>query len=663
MGLLDGCEVFTIDDLSKGLDAYGDVTETEKGHYPEADNLTLVRKVPSTVGGLTRFSTTAAPNSETIIYAVPFSLVGSATEHLVYTSAGVWYKLASDVYTQLRTGLSTAPPYLSHAPFRGRLVVANGVDAVQSWDGSLMLPVGSTLACDMSISAAGPRAASMGAWTGGINETTLVRQGTDARRLVQVGAGTANMFVSFSALNYLVGPQSGDPDFNAAAAGDALRAQVNGVAGAANITQIDFVFTTSAGNFRTLTATNFALGWNAVSIARAAAVSTGAPNWASITRFDINMITTGDATIVVDDVLMQYITNPVPVGNIVTLYNNFLLIADQTADRVRVNTSSVTQIDDFPTANFVRITGGGHSLEQADQIKAMRVYSSVVVIGKSRSIHALSGTPGNLTVDVATVESGIDGHNSMVESPFALLYIYGNRINAFRLTAREPISQPIGPLLMTTNNGGVGPGLDLATAQRHVAIRHDETHTIRWSFAEVGSATNTLQLWYDYDRNAWLSEILYAVRHYYHTLVSGAREVHVVQYDGFLRRAEVGTDFDGTAIASRLLLPWVAGPRKSPGDLPAVVHWVGAILLLDGTADVILEYRVADTPAEATGAFSTAEGSPLDANAPNAEKGLVTFGNAMGRFIQLRARTTSGTMEVHPPVFLYYRPVGGRRGP
>ena len=323
----------------------------------------------------------------------------------------------------------------------------------------------------------------------------------------------------------------------------------------------------------------------------------------------------------------------------------------------------MTQIDDFPTANFTRVTAGGYSLEQGDRITALHVYSSVVIIGKPRSIHALSGAPSSITVDVVTAETGIDGHNSVVESPYALLYVYGNAVQAFRLTGRESVSQKIAPMLMTTNQGGIGPGLDVGNAQAHCAIRHDETHTIRFSFREIGQTTNTLQVVYDWVRNAWTSELLYAVRDYHHAITSSTREIHVAQYDGFIRRADVGTTFDGTAIASRLLLPWVAGPRKTPQDLPAMVRWLGGIVLLDGNTNVIVEYRVADTPTEAGGAFSTAEGSPLSASAPDAEKGFVGFGNAVGRFIQVRLRTTSGAMEIHPPVYLYYLPITGRKGP
>ena len=658
--MFDDAEVLTIDDFTKGLDAYGSVTETEKGAYPEADNLWLQRKVLETIGGTTRFSATAAPNSETIIYAVPFTLVGSATEHLVYTSGGTWYRLASDTYTQLRTGLSTAPTYLTHAPFRSRVVLANGVDAVQGYDGTTMVPVGTKLVSNMANT---PTPG--GTWTGGTNETTTVREGTQARSIDRVGAGDTTITLTYTAVqNFLTGPQSGDPDFDALASGDTLRAQINVTAGAANITRVRFLFRTGAGaDYRTLDATGLSAGWNAVSITRNSAASTGTPNWASIASVDITLTTTGNANVIVDDVLFQYGTNPVPVGNIALVYNNFLLIGDQSADRVRASYSAVSQIDSFPSANFTRVTGGGYSLEQGDRINAMKVYSSVVVIGKPRSIHALSGAPGNITVDVATTESGIDGQNSMVESPFALLYLYGNRVNAFRLTGRGAISQKIGPVLMTANQGGLGPGLDIAAAQRHHAIRHDETHTIRWTFAEIGASTNALQLWYDWDRDAWLCEALYAARQFYHTVVGGAREVHFCAYDGFLRRADVGTDFDGTAIASRVLLPWVAGPRKRPTDLPAVVRWLGGVFLLDGNANVTVEYRVADTPTQTGGAFTEAEGSPLDADAPDAERGFVGFGNAVGRFLQARLRTASGTMELHTPVYLYYLPVTGRKGP
>ena len=137
----------------------------------------------------------------------------------------------------------------------------------------------------------------------------------------------------------------------------------------------------------------------------------------------------------------------------------------------------------------------------------------------------------------------------------------------------------------------------------------------------------------------------------------------MVQYTGYIERADQGTDFDGTAIASRLLLPWVAGPRKGPEDLPAVVRWLGGVFLLDGNVNVVVQYRVADTPTETGGAFSTAEGSPLSSSAPDAEKGFVSLGNAVGRFLQIQLSTASGQMEVHPPAYLYYIPVTGRKGP
>lgn len=659
MSLLDDVEVLTIDDFTKGLDVYGSVTETEKGAYPEADNLWMPRKILETIGGTTRFSTTAAPNSGVILYAVPFTLVGGSTEHLVYTDAGTWYRLLNDTYTQLRTGLSTTPTYLTHAPFRSRMVLANGVDAVQGYDGTTMIPVGTKLVSNMANT---PTPA--GTWTGGTNETTTVREGTQARAIDRVGAGDTTITLTYTTVqNFLTGPQSGDPDFDALASGDTLRAQINVVSGAANITRVRFLFRTGAGaDYRVLDVTGLSAGWNAASVTRNAAVATGTPNWASIASVDITLTTSGNANVIVDDVLFQYGTNPVPVGNIAVVFNNFLLLGDQSADRVRVSYSAVSQIDSFPSANFTRVTGGGHSLEQGDRINGMKVYNSVVIIGKPRSIHAFSGAPGNITVDVATTESGIDGQNSMVESPFALLYVYGNRINAFRLTGRGVVSQKIGPLLMTANQGGLGPGLDLNNAQRHYSIRHDETHTIRWTFAEIGNSTNTLQVWYDWDRDAWLCEALYAVRQFHHSIESGTRVVHFVAYDGFIRVADDGTTFDGTVIASRVLLPWVAGPRKRPTDLPAVVRWLGGVFLLDGNANVTVEYRVADTPTHTGAAFTEAEGSPLDANAPDAEAGFVGF-NTVGRFLQVRLRTTSGTMEVHTPVYLYYLPIPSRKGP
>ena len=651
MSMLDDAEVMVLEDLSKGLDTYSGNTLTEKGCYVGADNLLLTRKHPVTIGGLTRLSATAAPNSETILYSVPFTLVGSATEHLVYTSGGTWYRLAANVYTQLRTGLSTAPTYLTHAPFRSRMVLANGVDAVQGYDGTTLIPIGTKLVSNMANT---PTPA--GTWAGGTNETTTIREGTQARSIDRVGAGDTTITLTYTATqNFLTGPQSGDPDFDAAANGDTLRAQINVTAGAANITRVRFLFRTGAGaDFRTLDATGLSAGWNALSITRNSAASTGAPNWASIASLDIILTTTGNANVIVDDVLFQYGTNPVPTANIAVMYNNFLILSDQTADRVRVSYSAVNQIDSFPTANFTRINAGGYSLEVGDRVTAAKVYSSVVVIGKPRSIHALSGTPGDITVDVATTETGIDGHNSMVESPFALFYLYGNNFHAFRLTGRELIGNRIHHSL-----GSV----DLANPQYHTAMRHDESHTIRWSLRLTGQTQNTLQIVYDWNSNAWTSEVLYRVAHYFPTITSGLRELCAVRYDGFLQRVDTGTDFDGTAIASRLLLPWVAGPRRTPEDIPAVVRWLGMIVLLDGNTDVTIDYRVADVPQEMAGAFTGAEGSPLAAGTPNAEKGYVGFGNAVGRFVQARLRTTSGSMEVHPPVFFYYLPITGRRGP
>lgn len=660
MSLVDQAEVMVLEDLSKGLDTYGGVLSTQKGYYPEATNLVLTRKVPSTIRGTTRFSATAAPNLETAVYATNFTLVGGSAEKLVYTSGGTWYRLLSDAYTQLRTGLDTAPSYVSTTPFRGRVFLANGTDAIQGYDGTTMIPVGSKLACNMSNT---PTPA--GTWVGGVNETATVREGAQARSLTQVGAGTATATVTYTAAqNFQTGPQSGDTNFDEAANGDTMRAQVFVSSGAANITRVRFRFETTAGvNYRDLDATGLVAGWNAVSITRnSGGAGTGAPNWASIADLAIQLTTTGNASVIVDDVLFQYGTTPVPVGNIVIVYNNFLLVGDQSADRVRVNFSAVNQVDNFPTANFTRVTGGGYTLEQGDRITAMKVYSSVVIIGKPRSIHSLTGAPGSISVDPVTVEEGIDGHGSVVESPFALHYIYGNSIRSFRLTGRDSLSAPISPMFMTTNHGGIGPGIDVTSGQAHSAVRHDETHTLRFSFREIGESANTLQVAYDWLAKAWTSELTYPVRQYHHAIQSSVRELHFVAYDGFVRRADAGTDFDGTAIASRLDLPWIAGPRKTPSDIPTVVRWLGFHVLLDGNTTVVVEYRVADTPTQATGAFSTAEGSPVSAVTPDAETGFVSLGNAVGRFLQVRLRTTSGRMEIHPPVYFYYLPISGRKG-
>ena len=160
---------------------------------------------------------------------------------------------------------------------------------------------------------------------------------------------------------------------------------------------------------------------------------------------------------------------------------------------------------------------------------------------------------------------------------------------------------------------------------------------------------------YDYHADAWCGTYTPKVSYYTRALISGNREILCAQYDGYIRRVDVGTTFDGTAIESYITLPYLQG--ESSDKQGNVMRWIDATIYVSGTATVSVDARFADEPHEFTTASFTSYGT-IPAT-PDGDKGYVELG-VTARWIQLRLRATSLAFTVHLPIIMGYTPTDRR---
>jgi len=440
-----------------------------------------------------------------------------------------------------------------------------------------------------------------------------------------------------------------------------------GVAGAV---QLRF-FSSPPGNpaqYFTATATAaFSQGWNAVTFLRSSFTEVSSPDWHTIRTVEVVFMTTGDTFVVLDDLLQVYNNSPAP-SQLVAVYNGSALLADQviidlvegttSTDRVRIQTSDVGQINYYPPQNFIRVTGGTQSLEEVDRVSAMKVYAGIVVVGKPNSIFSLTGAPGQFTLSPFSTEIGIDSHRGMIESPRGLFFPHANTILALRLTSKDVLSQNV--------VGSLGD-LDANNEDQTVGIRNDETHTLRWSFRQVGQTENTLQLWYDYYANAWLPPITaYTVKTWFNFIdtVAGTRRLCAVRYDAHIRVCDVLDEFgtatiDGAPLTSRFRLPYKMRQAQRPNDPPLSTRWVGFTAYLRGFASgtvVGVYFRAADHPfALDTKPFAFA--GNLTTNPSTDTETFVDFPEGLvNRYIQVELRSAQGQFELLTPTMIHYVP-------
>lgn len=498
------------------------------------------------------------------------------------------------------------------------------------------------------------------AWTGGTSITTGGhRKDLLASRKL---SGVSNMFFDYTsgaaARDFLTG-LLGAPNFTTS---DWLVIWVRRTVGSGNFTTT-FRFGDNAGaayfeGAFTINPTNN--HWHEFAVRRSQLpIVAGAPVWTSIQRFTV-FLNTAANDVEYDASYFQYQQRVGARGAIVEMYNNQLVLGDLYDAKTAVRYSNVGSPDYMDAANIARFDGGRLSLGDQDHITALWTYFDELIVGKTTSAWTFSGTGTNVSISALPLTIGVQGNRAIVETPWSLHYHYDNNIFGARLTSRG---------LVSTNITDYLTPIDITQGHRTTSIRHDPTHTVRWSFRTTAATNsqNDLGLLYDYQLDAWASKYTPKIRHYTQWLNYGIkkREMLCAQYDGYFRRVDTGTDFDGTPIESYCVLGWAQPPHRTVSGVTSagvqtqriapvrmnVVQWVDFQAYLAGTAAVLIEARFADEPHEMdTAVFSTF--GTFQAT-PDGDKGYCYIGRT-SRFIQIRLRATSGSFEIDTPVLLGY---------
>ena len=398
--------------------------------------------------------------------------------------------------------------------------------------------------------------------------------------------------------------------------------------------------TSGSSNYYTMNVQSLSSGWQTVSKTKGQVGSVGNPTWETIWRVEFRVRSDVGTYVVVDDMVQKYALSP-PAGKYVELYSQQLVVGGISSDPVAIQYSDAGVIDEFPADNVARFSGGRNALEKTDQITSLRSYFDELIVGKVNSAWTFSGTGTNVSISALPLTIGIDGHNAIVETPWSLHFLFENNIFGARLTSRGIVSSNVSSLL---------EDIDGASLDKTTTIRHDRTRTIRWAFrTSAGNGSNDLGLIYDYQADAWPSRYTPKISYYTRGIIDGVREILCAQYDGYIRRVDVGTTFDGTAIESYVTLPYVQTENSNAMD--NVTRWVDWTVYLKGTADVLVEARFADEPHEFDTATFTTFGT-ITAT-PDGDKGYGYFGRT-ARWVQLRLRATAGAFEVLLPLVLGY---------
>jgi hypothetical protein len=391
----------------------------------------------------------------------------------------------------------------------------------------------------------------------------------------------------------------------------------------------------------------------------------GAPSWASIDRFTVFNDTAGNDT-EYDAAYFQYVQRVGARGAVIEMYNNQLVIGDLYDAKTALRYSNVGSPDYMDAANIARFDGGRLSLGDQDRITALWTYFDELIVGKTSSAWTFSGTGVNVSISALPLTIGIQGNRAIVETPWSLHYHYDNNIFGARLTSRG---------LVSTNITDYLTPVDVNQGHRTSSIRNDLSHTVRWSFRTTAATVdqNDLGLIYDYQLDAWVGKYTPKIRHYAQWVNYGQkkRELLCAQYDGYIRRVDTGTDFDGTPIASYVTLNWMQASKRTAAGNPSaamstgrvspmranVSQWVDVQVYLKGTATVSIEARFADEPHEFDAAVFATYGTV--GATPDGDKGFVYLGKT-SRWIQLRLSATSGSFEVNPPIIIGYNSRGSR---
>jgi len=636
-----------IKDLSKGLNTFDPETQVPAGYYVDCQNMLLTNKTPITISGLSKLNTTAAPNTRLLRWGEPYTDAAGVTTFLVATDAGAAhadgagiyeYNIVGDTWTPQLHQIDNTATLFSHVPFRGQLLFSNGADDVMKFDGTNVLPVGGNLLVDMESDEDAQ-------WDGNSTIVTTAgdrKEGTQSRSVTTVGAAVASRLTYPASRDFQAG-LGGAPNFTATVPSDLFEVWIKRTAGTGAISLAYAIETTAGVNSIFFTDTFTPTGnWERRSIPLSSFSIAGAPNLANINSIAFQ-VSSFPQTILFDWSYLKYRLAP-PVGSLIEMYAQQLVVAGIPTDRVKLVYSDPNTVDYFPALNFARFSGGRHALEKTDQITALWSYFDELIVGKVNSAWTFSGTGVNVSISALPLTIGIDSNRAICETPWSLQYLFENNIFGARLTSRGLVSTNITSLLGR---------LDATHADKVVSIRHDRTHSVRWSFRTLDTlqAANDLGLLYDYQLDAWMSKYTPAIRYYTRAIVNGAREIIVLQYDGFIRRADVGSSFDGVPIESYVTLPWTQVPDpETHGD---ITRWVDLTVNLAGTASVSLDARFADEPHEFASAVFQSFGTV--GPTPDGDKGYCYFGKS-SRFIQVRLRATALSFETKLPILIGYIP-------
>jgi hypothetical protein len=708
-------ETMELADLSKGMNLYDPETKIPAGYYVDAQNMLLTEKSPVTVGGLTKLNTTAAPGDRIVYWAEPYT-PSSGTTHIITflddgvegtpdgDGAGLWsYTIATDTWTPvwvqvgganaarwspdiINTTVSRIHPPIISVPFRGRLLIQPSVNASSAttdryatsattvlsgnipefplkYDGTYASPVGSfasTPQFNAGLTTTGNQwvarfLSTEGTWSGGTERTAvgMRKEGTSSRELVSTGSAESTMTLTYSAARDFLTGLLGATDLTTT---DYFVIWIQRTVGSGTVDiRIRFGDTGDTAYFEedltvTLVAEN---EFTALAIPRSNfATGAGSPVWSSIAKLTIGL--DGNAsTVQFDAAYWAYELSPTTSGRIIEMYNQQLVHAGSNLNPTGIEYSDAGSIDYFDSDNTAQFTGGRNALEETDQVTALWSYFDELIVGKPNSAWTFSGAGTNTSISALPLTIGIGGPRAISETPWSLHYYYDGNIFGARLTSRGLVSTNISSELALVDNRklfGV------------TSIRDDGTHTVRWGFATRGTGNDEtdLGLIYDYQLDAWASRYTPEVRQYTRWVsTTGDRELLAVQYDGFIRRVDVGTGFEEaaldegepvfTAIESYVDLPWTQA--QNPQSHDKVVQWLDLTVYLKGTADVLVRARFADEPHEFSAAAFTTYGTV--GATPDGDKGYVYLG-VTSRWIQIRLYAAALSFEIQPPLVLGY---------
>lgn len=631
----------------KGLDSKSEPTATDPDHLADIQNVDLRAGTPNRMGGFA--DTLSVIPAEPTLLAVryPSSSPPPANDPEFISAARdghVYFWINGTGWVSQRRGLSTSSAinhYWTATQLADYLVIANKTDGIFKWDGTRVLPIGAKYIADMEITGGEVT------WAGsGVTETTLVKEGTESRKLTSSGAAVSMTLTPATAWDLINGLLQAK-DYTTA---DYINFWVN----IDDVTKLDTATTYirfgNAGDtiYFQLTAANWgtlANGWNQVSVLKSAFTLTGAAVWSTIAKMTITTDATGANTVVTvyDDVYMIY-ASTMPKCQYVVTFKNMLIGAHTTLNPSDFHFSKVSAPDEWDASAVFPI-----SENDGQVITGMHPYYNQIVIPKDNSVHSVGGSVAGTVYPnyrlehlLVTTEHGCTSHRSMVEAGNMIYMWWRNEVHRYKGVGTEKVSYRVDPTLNL---------IETARVEQVVATRHRTRNKLHFVYTPDGGTQNTLRIDYDYVEDGWapVSGVTTAVAAVVY--LTGGQEFELTaDYSGNVEVQDNGTTFDGTAITAYITLPWASAQQpdtEKMWDELYVPHQTN-------TGSLVVEYRIADHPREFDAAsYVTADTINM---ATVGNLGRVRIGNR-SRWIQIRLRTVGALWIQYGPLILYAKPL------